>query len=129
MIGYSGASVILGLGDLGGLSGLTPPSPVGSRLVMSDLMLVLADALGVAIVLFVWAKYLRKPKSRSGRGRSSNRSSAAAPPEETEGSSEQRRERRRRRRHRRDHRPRNPTLAETGGLPPVKTVPPPNSAG
>jgi hypothetical protein len=33
---------------------------------------------------------------------------------------------RKRRRHRRHHRerPRNPTLAETGGLPPVRTNPP-----
>jgi hypothetical protein len=33
--------------------------------------------------------------------------------------------RRRERRRKREHRPRNPTLAETGGLPPLRAGPPP----
>jgi hypothetical protein len=36
--------------------------------------------------------------------------------------------RRKWRRRRRDHRPRNPTLAETGGLPPIRDSQPPPSA-
>jgi len=89
-------------------------------------------AIGAAVVLvtslsMAWAALLRKrarlrgkilsqhSSTRSAAGSSARRGSEANP----EG------HRRRRRRRRRDHRPRNPTLSETGGLPPTRSEPPP----
>lgn len=82
---------------------------------------VLLALLGALFIGIVWAVFFRKhPRSGqrgvlvSGGGDDSDDSSSS---------------RRRRRRKRRDGRPRNPTLAETGGLPPIRTedVPPPQS--
>jgi hypothetical protein len=100
----------------------TSPSPV-ARSVMRDMLIVPAVALGIAVLLLVWAVYFRKPRKRPS-GRSVTESQAASKSDlvkrgVVEGSSGRRKSRYRRRR--REHRSRNPTLAETGGLPPPKS--------
>jgi hypothetical protein len=100
-----------------------------------DLLVVagvgLGLGLGLGLVLFVWAKYFRRPgrrQSSSSSSQASSRSAVASVPEDGEedgaveaGGGEERSRRRRKRRPRREHRPRNPTLSETGGLPPKRT--------
>ena len=118
-----------------GLFNATTGIGKGSGLVISDLLLILAVDLVLALGLVIWAKYLRG----SGRShhhhhrRHHHQSSAAAPADTTETEPEpepetaaaaedeaQPHRHQRRKIHRREHRPRNPTLAETGGLPPVR---------
>jgi hypothetical protein len=65
--------------------------------------------------LVVWAVFIRKPARRRDRGRVIATTAAPAPDDDSSGSSSQRRRRRRRGR----NRGRNPTLADTGGLPPI----------
>lgn len=81
---------------------------------------VLLALLGVLFLGIIWAVFLRKHPRSGQRG---VLVSGGDDPEDSRSS------RRRRRRKRRDGRPRNPTLAETGGLPPIRTedVPPPQS--
>ena len=97
------------------------PGPM-TRSVMRDSLIVVGAAVGVAILLFVWAVYFRKPRKHTpGRNVAESRSSGKAElvkTEVVEGSSGRRKSRYRRRR--REHRSRNPTLAETGGLPPER---------
>lgn len=71
--------------------------------------LVLMAVLGVLLLVVAWAVFVRKPGR--GRRRERGRLTSAAPPVESGGHS--------RRRRRRSER-RNPTLAETGGLPPLR---------
>ena len=121
---------------------------------MGDMLLVVALALLLALVLFLGAKYLRKSSEKnrnsnwSGSGSKRRRAPSTSPSSSTSRSAEAVDEgdpddgpgeameapnegdssipyRRRRKRLKRDHRPRNPTLAETGGLPPEKSVPTP----
>lgn len=84
----------------------------------------------VALGLMVWAAAIRKKKKRRRRHRhhhhhhdhdrdESESTAESDQPAAPEGTKISRSERRRRRRSRRDER-RNPTLAETGGLPPVR---------
>ncbi len=86
----------------------------------------------VTLLLLVWAAFIRRkrrrrhshhhhqhhPAERRAEGPvASQKEDAGDPPEK----------RRRRRHSRHRHRPRNPTLAETGGLPPIRTENPPES--
>ena len=109
------------------------PKPLGSgaNQIFGDLFWVIAAALGVGLILLIWAKYLRRSNrknrrhSRPGIVSNSLKTLPATDTEtEAEDDSEEESgegsERRRRRRRKRGHRPRNPTLAETGGLPPVR---------
>ena len=107
--------------------------------VLSDLMLIVGAGVGIAALLIVWVLYARKRRLSNHQHHRQHhhheRSSAPARPpepareEEGDDSDEhQHHHHRRRRVRRRDHRPRNPTLAETGGLPPVRpgdATPPP----
>ena len=70
----------------------------------------------LAIPLLLWARYVRKPSSEK------REPHHWLVEEEDDGSGKHKR---RRRKKKRDHRPRNPTLAETGGLPPEKPGNPP----
>ena len=131
------------------------PLGKGAGLVLVDILLVLGAVLAVSLLLVVWAKYLRRSKHhshhhhhhrRSGEdlapvARATPASEAAGesspdpsfpPSEEADADSDDSTSRhhhrhRRRRIRRREHRPRNPTLAETGGLPPIRNpeTPPP----
>lgn len=85
------------------------PTPVDSvdRQVLSGVVPVVLVITGVVAVLLVWAVFLRRaPRNPRARVLSED------PPRSSH---------RRRRHKRREHRPTNPTLAETGGLPPVKS--------
>jgi hypothetical protein len=94
--------------------------------------LMIFAAIGlVTLVLLVWAAFIRSKRRRrhshhhrhhQAQGpaevpMASQKEDEAAPPEK----------RRRRRHSRHRHRPRNPTLAETGGLPPIRTENSPES--
>ena len=94
--------------------------------------LIILGAIGlVTLLVLVWAAFIRRKRRRrhshhhhhhqSDRPAelpaASQKEDVAAPPEK----------RRRRRHSRHRHRPRNPTLAETGGLPPIRSENPPES--
>lgn len=88
----------------------------GARHTLGGALPVIAAALVVLAVLLLWAVFLRKPARRRERGRLIEQKSSA-PKARSEGESGRSSGRRRRRRE--SHRPRNPTLSETGGLPPL----------
>jgi hypothetical protein len=96
-----------------------PRNLLGMR--VGDIMLMIGVAFLVGLALLIWAVYIRKPKSETSERVYNSRPYA----EEREDGTI--RKRKKRRRQRRDHRTRNPTLAEVGGLPPLKTdsTPPP----
>jgi hypothetical protein len=87
----------------------------GARLTIGGTLPVIAAALGVVALVLLWAVFIRKPNRRRERGqlleKPVERSSGKEDPSNHKSS--------RRRRRREKHRPRNPTLAETGGLPPM----------
>lgn len=70
----------------------------------------------VTLLILMWAVFIRKRPN--GASRRYSYSSASSTGRENPGSGSDNHQGRRRRRRRR--RPRNPTLAETGGLPPVR---------
>jgi len=82
----------------------------------SDILLILGVGFVLFLILVVWAKYFRKKPRRhhSHSGPVNSQAFQEAEDDHAEG------HRRRHKRRRRDHRPRNPTLAETGGLPPPR---------
>lgn len=83
----------------------------------TDIIIILACALALSLVLFIWAFFIRKrPRSARGsfvveRRRKSQDDSDTDP---------SRRKRRKRRPDHPDNWGRNPTLGETGGLPPSR---------
>jgi ABC-type nickel/cobalt efflux system permease component RcnA len=100
------------------------PSARERLIVITAIMLIAASVL-------VWAVFVRKSRRRQrshqhGHHHSHDpaRDAAAADGDDV---TTQSRKRRKWRRPRREHRPRNPTLAETGGLPPMRTGGPPES--
>src|SRR6266404_5123914 len=80
-----------------------------------DGLIVFAAVLGVTLILALWAAFIRKKKRRSSRHLSHEHAAERVESADPDGS-----KKRKWRRRRREHRPRNPTLAETGGLPPVR---------
>ena len=80
-------------------------------------LLILAVALGLALVIAIVILAMHRDggakQSRHGRSARLTTAKPNAPGEEGDG----RKKRRRHKRRRRDHRKRNPTLSETGGLP------------
>jgi hypothetical protein len=117
----------------------TAPSPVAQSawMAVSDVVLIVGAGLGVAALLIIWVLYTRKRRRSSHHHHHQRHERPSAPiqpvdseeeEDEPEDSPSHEHRHRRRRVRRRDHRPRNPTLAETGGLPPVRPVdatPPP----
>lgn len=99
----------------------TPAGGGGGGWLLSDAVIILGAVLGLVLVIVIWAVFIRKRENRhyntlkvpNTRSREENREGG--------------RHRRRRKHHRRDHRGRSPTLAETGGLPPMRTEPPPKT--
>jgi hypothetical protein len=93
--------------------------------------LIVVGAIGlVTLLALVWAILFRKRGRRRRSHRHSHHHSsttAESPPDGPEGeeSSSSRKEHRKRRRSRHRHRSLNPTLAQTGGLPPVRPDEPP----
>jgi hypothetical protein len=110
--------------------------PIGKApfFLFEDVMLIVTLSLTLMLALMLWAKYLRtwKPKKRRSEGQKVYRENAdgtvSSVPEEEEEQEESQddsppsvRRRYKYRYKRRGHRVRNPTLAETGGLPPTRS--------
>ena len=104
---------------------LPEPNPPMPHLADRSVMIVLAAVVVIASVGFFWAFFLRKrPKGARGTLVVDRRSSG---PSQAYGSSGRRRRRKRRDKHP-ENLPRNPTLSETGGLPPPRPEEPGSSA-
>jgi len=82
---------------------------------LGDVGLVLGGIFILTVLLFIWASYIRNPKEKKPRSSSGELGKKV----ETRFGGDGKKKIKVRRR-RRTHRPRNPTLAETGGLPPPK---------
>lgn len=99
------------------------PISKASGLLLSDIFLIAAIAVALLLVLLFWARYLRNLKIRKPKteGKRVYRDSdEAAEREAAEAAAVEARRKYKYRYRRRDHRLRNPTLAETGGLPPER---------
>jgi hypothetical protein len=112
-----------------------PAPPAGSkipRFLFSDVALIILFGIILMLLMIGWVVFVRGSKYRQDRAqriykRSSHRSAGAAEgseeaeedePDDRTHSSNRRRKKKRSRR--RDHRMRNPTLSQTGGLPPPR---------
>ena len=83
----------------------------------SEIVIILSCALALSLVLFIWAFFIRK-RPRSARGSLVVERRRKGSPDEAEDASKRRR--RKRRPDHPDNWGRNPTLGETGGLPPTR---------
>lgn len=105
-----------------GQVGLPEVEPWQNSKGTSHEMFVLFTAIAILTsVLVIWAVYLRKKRHSHHRHHHHHHSQPGGSvenPATTDPSAEGKPRRRRRRR--RDHRPMNPTLAQTGGLPPIR---------
>ena len=104
------------------------PISKASGQVLSDVFLIAAIAVGLLLILLIWARYLRnlklrKPRKGGERVYRDPDELAEHQAEEAakEAAAAESRRKYKYRYRRRDHRARNPTLAETGGLPPERT--------
>ncbi|MFM7103092.1 MAG: hypothetical protein ACKO3N_18225 [Verrucomicrobiota bacterium] len=109
------------IGLMAQASSVLPPTSGGlglSRTALAGAAPILLALLGAVFLGIVWAVFFRR------HPRSGQRGVLLANQTPARDASPSRRQRRRKRR---DSRPRNPTLAETGGLPPTRPegVPPP----
>ena len=88
---------------------------------LKEILVLIGAVLLVAVAVMIWAVAFRKKRKRTRlyhrHRHSSGETSASENSEKTTAGSRRRRQRR--------ERPRNPTLAETGGLPPVRLPPTP----
>ncbi len=84
-------------------------------LLFKDTLLIGGGVLFIIIILVSWAVFIRKPRREPDRVYPSSKKTS---PEE-EGNTK--RQRKKRREPRRSHRNRNATLADTGGLPPIRS--------
>ena len=108
--------VIMGqLPEIPGAAKLSPTGPDSTRMIAA----VLTAVFLVVLLVALWAVFIRKPARAGERGRLVDKSPSGSAESSGRGS--------RRRRRKREHAGRNPTLAETGGLPELKTPqqPPP----
>ena len=95
-------------------------APTGS--VMKERLMVVGAVLFVALVALVWAFLFRRQRRRAARREERHHRRQSFTKSATRGVAEIKQfvKDQQHRGHRRRHRPRNPTLAETGGLPPVR---------
>jgi hypothetical protein len=111
--------------------------PVKPGYALRQVAIICGAAMLVTLPVILWAVFVRKPRRRHHhhyhhhiqRRAAANSVDATLLDDsdstvEAEESSPKNRRRIWKRRRRRDHRPINPTLAQTGGLPPVRTRPP-----
>ena len=127
----------------------TGASTVGksTRMAFRDVLIILGALMVLTLIMVLWAKFWRRSSRHHHRRRPHHHHQREAEPLEEPAAEEtanadaeteapdvdaptgrrHRHRHRRRRIQRREHRPRNPTLAETGGLPPVRSpdTPPP----
>ena len=116
------SGIFVFLAQLNALEELAPTKALGKTggMLARDILLIVGALLVLSLILLFWAKSVthrkrhRRHSARSGTGSSESREPAAATREHRH---------HRRRRSRRDHRARNPTLEETGGLPPMRDEP------
>lgn len=101
----------------------TPPGKLFG-MAMRDMLLLGGVVLVLANLLFLWAYLTHKRRRRHHHGHS--RALYQAEPGSHEGHGPAKFRRKRRRREHPDNLPRNPTLAEAGGLPPVRPEEPPS---
>jgi len=97
------------------------PLGKGTSQLMSDVFLIVLIAFGLFAALVIWARFLRstrRVRRRTGGQRVYRDPSDATDVSESEEAPAEPRRRFKFRYRRRSHRSRNPTLAETGGLPP-----------
>jgi hypothetical protein len=95
-----------------------------SALVVRDLLLIIGVGALLAVILLFWAVHharKRKRRRREHHAPAPESAPTVAQPEAPSGRQPHRHHRQRR--HRQEHRGRNPTLAETGGLPPLRPEP------
>ena len=118
MMVLSKSYIVLGLVDLtfkGKSVGKVP------NWLFKDVLIILLVGIGLLFTLLVWAKYFRSAKKKKRIKSGAEAEIVYRDSDDEEGSDDagdSRRRRYKRRYRRRDHRSRNPTLAETGGLPP-----------
>ena len=106
--------ILAAANDMLSADDLRTPATVARGLQMSDVLVIIAVALLLLTALVCWAIFIRKPKAETRERVYKSRPHV----EETEDG--QIRKRKKHRRPRREHRQRNPTLNEAGGLPPVR---------
>jgi|SRR4051812_29626921 FtsZ-interacting cell division protein ZipA len=89
---------------------------------MREGLVVIGTMLLVILLPFIWAVFWRKRGRRKHHHHHSPAGSHASHRETASvvNDDETPAEKKKRRRRRREHRPRNPTLSEAGGLPPIK---------
>ncbi|MDB6067278.1 MAG: hypothetical protein JWR26_3486 [Pedosphaera sp.] len=101
-----------------------------------QVLLIVGAIIVIVGLVFIWAIFFRKPGRRRRKHHKHRKKFPQAENklvedtvEKTAVTVEENNSRKKRRRSRREHRPRNPTLAETKGLPPIRegqsTLPPP----
>ena len=105
------------------LEGLPTVAPKVGGMRIQDMLAILVPVSVIMLLIVLWAVFIRKPKNEHGRTRVYK--SAEEDFEELDDGTIRKKKRHKRRR--RDHRTRNPTLAEAGGLPPMRPedAPPP----
>lgn len=95
--------------------GFGPLSPV-----FKERLIILGALAVVLLLVFAWALAFRHRRRRTARREERRRRRHSFRQNATRSVAELREYVKQRRRRRRAHRPRNPTLAETGGLPPIR---------
>ncbi len=102
-----------------------PTSSSGSGLSTSlrDILIVVGAALLMALILFLYFFLTRKDRQRNAGSARGTRLVYRTEKELSSGSGRHKQRRKRRRAHS-DNLPRNPTLAEAGGLPPLRPAEP-----
>jgi len=88
--------------------------------VRQEALLVCGALLAISAAILLWFLLTSKRRQRHSRHHGSSRRFGMNPDAESSDPALALPHRRKWRRRRRDHRPRNPTLAETGGLPPIR---------
>ena len=91
----------------------------GSRLVVSDMTLVLGAIVLIILGLVFWVVFIRGPRKHPDE-QHEPQLEANSKPAVTITEDGRERHRKKKRMRRRDHRHRNPTLDQTGGLPPPR---------
>jgi hypothetical protein len=85
--------------------------------IASDLFMIISISILIFLVFFVWIAIVRGPKNQI-PARRIYKSGHSSPSTQTEDTEDGRRKRRKKKKtRRREHRGRNPTLSEAGGLP------------
>ena len=105
------------------------PDAHGSNLFglgLRDMLLIIGVAVALGLLLFIWAYLNHKTRRHHHSSDRLSKVITKAKKESPEVSASNRTKIRKKRRGHPDHLPRNPTLGETGGLPPIRPEDPPS---